>query len=71
LRKKDERGGAVVFFAKEQSRAEIINDANGKLVNFYEVSKTGFSALEKEIAISLHSTPTRMPSAKTWKCSTG
>jgi DNA adenine methylase len=26
-------GGAAVFFAKEQSKVEIINDADGELVN--------------------------------------
>jgi DNA adenine methylase len=48
-------GGAAIFFAKEPSKVEIINDTNGELVNFYEVLKRDFSALEKEIAISLHS----------------
>ena len=48
-------GGAAVFFAKEPSKAEVINDANGEIVNFYEVLKRDFSALEREIEISLHS----------------
>ena len=48
-------GGAAVFFAKEPSKVEIINDWNGEIVNFYEVLKRDFSALEKEIEISLHS----------------
>jgi DNA adenine methylase len=48
-------GGAAVFFAKEPSEVEIINDANGELVNFYEVLKRDFPALEQEIAVSLHS----------------
>ena len=48
-------GGAAIFFAKEPSKVEIINDANGEIVNFYEVMQRGFSALEKEVAISLHS----------------
>lgn len=48
-------GGGAVFFAKEPSKVEIVNDTNGELVNFYEVLKRDFSALEKEIAISLHS----------------
>jgi DNA adenine methylase len=48
-------GGAAVFFAKAPSAAEIINDTNGELVNFYEVLQRDFAALEKEIAISLHS----------------
>jgi DNA adenine methylase len=48
-------GGAAVFFAKKPSKVEIVNDTNGELVNFYEVLQRDFSALEKEIAISLHS----------------
>ena len=48
-------GGAAVFFAKEKSKVEIINDTNGEIVNFYEVLKRDFTALEKEVAISLHS----------------
>jgi DNA adenine methylase len=48
-------GGAAVFFAKKPSKVEIINDTNGELINFYEALKRDFSALEKEIEISLHS----------------
>jgi DNA adenine methylase len=40
-------GGAAVFFAKEPSKVEIINDCNGEIVNFYEVLKRDYSALEK------------------------
>jgi len=48
-------GGAAIFFAKEPSKVEIINDTNGELINFYEVLKRDFIVLEKEVAISLHS----------------
>ena len=48
-------GGAAVFFAKEPSKVEVVNDSNGELVNFYEVLKRDFAALEREIEISLHS----------------
>jgi DNA adenine methylase len=48
-------GGAAIFFAKEPSKVEIINDTNGEIVNFYEVLQRDFVALEKEVAISLHS----------------
>lgn len=48
-------GGAAVFFAKEPSKVEIINDTNGELINFYEVIQRDFTSLEKEVAISLHS----------------
>jgi DNA adenine methylase len=48
-------GGAAIYFAKEPSPCEVINDTNGELVNFYEVMKRDFTALQQEIAISLHS----------------
>jgi DNA adenine methylase len=48
-------GGAAIYFAKEPSKVEIINDTNGELINFYEVMKTDYPALEKEVEISLHS----------------
>ena len=48
-------GGAAIFFAKTPSGVEIINDTNGEVINFYEVLKRDFPALEREIEISLHS----------------
>ncbi len=48
-------GGAAVFFAKEPSKVEVINDTNKELMNFYRVAKEDFTSLEKEIRISLHS----------------
>jgi DNA adenine methylase len=48
-------GGAAIFFAKEPSKVEIINDTNGEIVNFYEVLQRDFTALEKEVTITLHS----------------
>ncbi|GMO59864.1 MAG: DNA adenine methylase [Treponemataceae bacterium] len=48
-------GGGAIFFAKEPSPAETINDTNGELINFYEVIKRDFPALQSEIEISLHS----------------
>ena len=48
-------GGAAVFFAKPPSKVEIINDANGEIINFYETLQRDFPALEREIEISLHS----------------
>jgi DNA adenine methylase len=48
-------GGAAIFFAKAPSKVEVLNDTNGELINFYEVCKRDFTALEKEIAVSLHS----------------
>ena len=48
-------GGGAVFFRKEPSAVEVVNDINSELVNFYEVVKNDFQALEKEIRITLHS----------------
>jgi DNA adenine methylase len=48
-------GGGAIFFTKPPSKVEIINDTNGELINFYEVVQRDFSALEKEVAVSLHS----------------
>ena len=48
-------GGAAIFFAKEPSKVEVINDTNKELVNFYRVIQNDFTSLEKEIAITLHS----------------
>ena len=48
-------GGGAVFFAKEPSKIEVINDTNKGVVNFYRVVQNDFISLEKEIRISLHS----------------
>lgn len=48
-------GGAAVFFGKTPSDAEVLNDTNKELINFYRVVQNDFVSLEKEIKISLHS----------------
>lgn len=48
-------GGGAVFWAKEQSPLEVINDTNRELINFYEVVQNDFVELEKMIRITLHS----------------
>jgi DNA adenine methylase len=48
-------GGAAVFFAKEPSEIEVLNDTNREMMNFYRVLKNEFVSLEKEIRITLHS----------------
>ncbi len=48
-------GGGAVFFQKEPSKSEIINDTNGELINFYEVLQNDFSLLAQQVSISLHS----------------
>lgn len=48
-------GGGAVFFAKQPSEVEVLNDTNRELINFYKVVQNDFVSLEKEIRISLHS----------------
>jgi DNA adenine methylase len=48
-------GGGAIFFSKPPAKVEIINDTNGEIVNFYEVLQRDFVALEREIAVTLHS----------------
>lgn len=48
-------GGGAVFFAKEPSSVEVINDTNREMINFYRVVQHDFVSLEKEIQITLHS----------------
>ena len=47
-------GGAAVFFAKRPSEAEVLNDLNPEIINFYETLKTDFDALAVEVDASLH-----------------
>lgn len=48
-------GGGAVFFSKEPSEVEVINDINSEMINFYQQVKNNFSILEQEVKISLHS----------------
>lgn len=48
-------GGGAVFFAKEPSKVEIINDTNRELINFYKVIKTSFGKLQREVKGTLNS----------------
>ncbi|MEO5644450.1 MAG: DNA adenine methylase [Bacteroidia bacterium] len=48
-------GGAAVFFAKEPSAIEVINDTNADLINFYQVVRTEFPKLQRMIRATLHS----------------
>lgn len=57
-------GGGAVFFAKEPSTIEVINDTNGELINFYKVAKTKFRQLQKEIKATLFSREVHRQAAK-------
>lgn len=48
-------GGGSVFFEKQPSKLEVLNDTNRKLITFYKVMQNDFTSLEKEVRISLHS----------------
>lgn len=48
-------GGAAIFFAKERSPIEVLNDTNKELINFYQVVQQDFVSLEKKVSITLHS----------------
>src|SRR5690606_21849652 len=48
-------GGGAIFWAKDPSEVEVINDTNKELINFYEVVQNEFVELEKMCRISLHS----------------
>ncbi len=48
-------GGGAVFWAKEPSKVEIINDLNGEIINFYKVMQTRFDELYELVHATLHS----------------
>lgn len=48
-------GGASVLFAKDPAPAEVINDLNGDLINFYQVAQANYTALKHRISLTLHS----------------
>ncbi|WP_205756032.1 DNA adenine methylase [Lacibacter luteus] len=47
--------GGAVFFGKEPSDSEVLNDTNKELINFYQVVKNKFVDLETMIRVTLHS----------------
>lgn len=51
-------GGGAIFFAKSPSEAEVINDTNTMVVNFYEVVVTDFKNLKAKIEATLFSRAT-------------
>lgn len=48
-------GGGAVFFTKEPSNVEVINDHDERVMNFYRVTKTHFEDLKKLVDLTLHS----------------
>lgn len=47
-------GGGAIFWAKQPTKVEVLNDTNRELMNFYRVVQNDFVSLEKEVRISLH-----------------
>jgi DNA adenine methylase len=48
-------GGAAVFFGKQPSLVEVLNDTNAELINFYRVVKNRFHELQPLVRVTLHS----------------
>lgn len=48
-------GGAAVFFEKQASPVEVINDTNAEMINFYKVVQENFVKLKDMVNITLHS----------------
>ncbi len=48
-------GGGAIYWAKEPSQCEVVNDVNMNIVNFYEVLKHNYFDLRKKIEATLHS----------------
>lgn len=48
-------GGGAIFWAKQPSPIEVINDKNSCLTTFYKVLKQDFEALKQAIESTLHS----------------
>lgn len=56
-------GGAALLFAKRPADAEIINDINMELTNFYWCAQTYYRALKQEIDKTIHSRDVHMHAA--------
>ncbi|EHU01950.1 putative methyltransferase [Pantoea stewartii subsp. stewartii DC283] len=48
-------GGAALFFMKEQSKAEVLNDINGDIVNLYRVIQNHLEEFIKQFKWALTS----------------
>lgn len=61
-------GGGAVFWAKQPSRSEVVNDVNMNIVTFYEVLKHNFFDLRKKIESTLHSRETYKKALIIYEC---
>ena len=60
-------GGAAVFFAKNRSAVEVINDKNEFVINFFKVAQLQYPELEDKIKTTLHSSVCFAKAAKIFK----
>ena len=51
-------GGGAIYWAKEPSKVEVINDVNMNVINFYEVLKHQYFDLRKLVEATLYSRDT-------------
>lgn len=48
-------GGAAIFFGKDPSAVEVLNDTNSELINFYRIAQNRFVELNQMVSVTLHS----------------
>lgn len=48
-------GGGAIFFGKQPSAVEVLNDTNSELINFYRVVQNHYAEVERMIRGTLHS----------------
>lgn len=60
-------GSGAVFFAKEPSQAEVINDQNHQVVNFFEQVVINYKALKQKIEATLFSRASYKVAQTIWK----
>lgn len=57
-------GGGALFWAKQPSAAEVVNDINHRLVTFYKVLKYDFEALKELVDETFHARHQHIESGK-------
>lgn len=61
-------GGGAVFWAKQPSTCEVINDVNMNVVNFYEVLKHDYFGLKRRVEATMHSRETYKKAMVVYDC---
>lgn len=60
-------GGGALFFAKDLSQNEVINDLNDNMINFYKILKRRFKELFDEVELTLYSEFQHKQAVQLWK----